>query len=84
MRESLPVDFAARLTAARAHHKLSLRTLAEAAGISHQTVKLLEHGENSPSLDTCERLATALDVPPSWLAFGAGRAPSWASDPNAG
>lgn len=72
--------FAARLTAARAHHKLSLRALAEFAGVSHMTVQKLEHGENVPALDTCERLAVALDVAPEWLAFGRGRAPSWAGE----
>lgn len=72
--------FAARLTTARAHHALTYRALGGAAGISHTAVQLLERGDRSPSLDTCERLAVALDVPPAWLAFGAGRGPAWAGE----
>jgi len=70
--------FAARLAFGRAHLGLTYRALRAAAGLSHTAVEKLEKGVGSPSLTTCERLATALDVAPAWLAFGVGRAPTWA------
>ena len=70
--------FAERLKLARAHRALSYRALGEAAGLSHTAVQHLEAGASSPSLTNCERLAAALGVRASWLAFGDGRAPAWA------
>lgn len=75
-----PAGFAARLVAARKHHNLTFRELGEFAGVSHTAVQLLEQGKRTPSIETAERLAVALDVAPAWLAFGAGRAPPWAGD----
>ena len=72
--------FAARLELARAQRALTYRALGEAAGISHTAVQLLEHGDRSPSIETAERLAVALDVAPAWLAYGVGRAPSWGGE----
>ena len=71
--------FAERLKLARAHRALSYRALGEAADLSHTAVQHLEAGANSPSLTNCERLAAALAVRASWLAFGDGRAPAWAA-----
>ena len=39
---------------------LSIADLATAAGMTRQAVDLLERGERQPSLETAERLATAL------------------------
>lgn len=64
--------------ATRAHRDLTYRELGTFADLSHTAVQLLEQGKRSPSIETAERLAIALDVAPSWLAFGTGRAPSWA------
>lgn len=54
---------------------LSLRTVGAAAGISYQTVKLIESGEAVPKVDSLHRLAIALDVAPCWLAYGVGDPP---------
>lgn len=64
----------------RAHHARqirghSLRGIAGAAGISAQSLMLTEAGETIPLVSTCEALAVALDVAPSWLAFGVGVGP---------
>jgi len=40
--------------------ELSIADLATAAGMTRQAVDLLERGERQPSLETAERLATAL------------------------
>lgn len=77
MASLLSSSFPRRLAAARAQSGLSVRAIGAAAGVSHQTVSVLEHGPHDPSLGTVERLAIALDVAPEWLAFGVGRAPSW-------
>jgi transcriptional regulator with XRE-family HTH domain len=72
--------FAARLVATRKHRNLTFRDLGEFAGVSHTAVQLLEKGGRSPTIETCERLAVALDVRPSWLAWGEGTAPTWARE----
>lgn len=72
--------FAARLALARKHHNLTFRELGEFAGVSHTAVQLLEKGDRSPTIETAERLATALDVRPGWLAWGEGTAPTWARE----
>lgn len=63
-----------RLRALREDRQLSLRQLAEAAGISFQTVANTEAGTTVPKVDNVERLAVALDCAPCWLAFGVGAA----------
>ena len=62
----------ARLHAKRQAAGLSLRELAESAGVSFETIRKCEAGKAVPKVDTCERLAVALGVAPCWLAFGAG------------
>lgn len=42
---------------------LSIRALAEKAGLSANAVSLIERGENSPTVTTLRRLADALEVP---------------------
>lgn len=64
-----------RLRLAREARGLSMRQLAAAAGLSAQAVSLLEADRMCPSVETCERLAVALDVAPCWLAYGVGRGP---------
>lgn len=61
-----------RLAALRAEQGLSTRALGAAAGLASGTVVYVEGGQVMPSLDTAERLATALGVTPWWLAFGEG------------
>lgn len=61
-----------RLAALRAAQGLSTRALAAAAGIASGTVVYIENGQVMPTLDTAERLARSLGVPPWWLAFGEG------------
>lgn len=54
---------------------LSLRVVASAAGISHESLNLVEKGSTVPLVSTCERLAVALDCAPSWLTYGEGKPP---------
>lgn len=65
-----------RCKALREARGLSLRQLAEAAGISVQTVANTEAGSTVPKVDNVERLAVALDCAPCWLAFGVGKSGS--------
>lgn len=60
--------FAANLRRAREASGMSQEALADAAGIDRTYVSALERGLYSVSLDTLERLASALNVlPPSLL-----------------
>lgn len=54
---------------------LSLRVAAKAAGISHESLNLIEKGSTIPLVATCERLAVAFDVAPAWLTYGEGEVP---------
>lgn len=42
---------------------LSLRALGEKCGLSINAISLIERGENSPTVSTLHRLATALSIP---------------------
>lgn len=65
--------FAERLKAARHESGLSIRALAEKVGITHQSVVGYEAGRGSGArLDIVGRLAEALHIAPSWLAYGTG------------
>lgn len=64
-----------RVSERRKALNMSLRTVGEAAGISYQTVKLIESGDSIPKVDSLHRLAIALDVAPCWLAYGVGEPP---------
>jgi len=67
----LHFGFAQRLKRARRAAKLSHAALARQAGLaSRTTTALLESGERTPRVDTAEKLANALSVSPSLLAFG--------------
>ncbi len=54
----------------RTQRNLSLRALAEKSGLNINTLSLLENGRTSPSVNTLQQLAYALDVP--MVAFFAG------------
>lgn len=62
--------FAERLRRARRAAEWSLAELARAAGSTAPTILALERGERCPRVDTAEKLALALAVSPSQLAFG--------------
>jgi transcriptional regulator with XRE-family HTH domain len=64
-----------RLAARRAAAGLSTRALGAAAGVASGTVVYVESGRVMPTLDTAERLAVSLGLPPWWLAFGEGADP---------
>lgn len=64
-----------RLRVAREVKGLSMREAARAAQVSPQAVSAMESGRICPRVDTCERLAVAVDVAPCWLAFGVGKGP---------
>jgi transcriptional regulator with XRE-family HTH domain len=51
-----------RLREWRERRGLSLRALAERAGVGYATVWRIEHGELSPTVTMLERLARALEV----------------------
>jgi transcriptional regulator with XRE-family HTH domain len=62
--------FAANVRRFRAKKKLSQKALADRIGISVSYVSMLERGQRSPPLETIEKLAKALGVPPSTLLGG--------------
>lgn len=69
----LHLGFAERLRRARKAAELSHAALARAAGLaSRTTTAILENGDSVPRVDTVERLAAALSLSPSYLAFGLG------------
>jgi transcriptional regulator with XRE-family HTH domain len=52
-----------RLRSLRHQQGLSLRALAERSGLSVNAISQIERGENSPTVASLHRLATALDIP---------------------
>jgi transcriptional regulator with XRE-family HTH domain len=63
MAENTEPEVGARLRALREQHRLSLRALAEKCGLSSNAISLIERGENSPSVSTLHRLASAFNIP---------------------
>jgi transcriptional regulator with XRE-family HTH domain len=55
----------ASLRAVRADRLLSIRALAQQAGVAPSTVYLIETGRTVPRLSVVRRLAQALDVAPA-------------------
>lgn len=56
-----------------ADDKRTVRNVSLKAGFSDSWLdKLLKGGVKSPTLESIEKLAVALDVDPRWLAFGEG------------
>ncbi len=58
----------ASLRKARTARLLSVRGLAEAAGVSPTTIQLIEQGERLPHYGTMRKIATALGVEPGEIA----------------
>jgi transcriptional regulator with XRE-family HTH domain len=56
-----------RLRTLRTEHVLTLRELAEAAGVSKDTIWRLENGHSEAHPSTIRKLAKALDVQPKEL-----------------
>lgn len=77
-------ELAVRLRALRSRCALSRAALAEAAGVLEGSVQRIEEGRGEANVDTVERLAIALGVSPSWLAFGEGAPPASLARPSAG
>ena len=56
------VNVAEKIRVLRERRKLSQRALAEASGLSRNTLSLIERGQTSPTVSTLKRLANALGV----------------------
>ncbi len=67
---SLLSRFAGNVHRLRSKKGLSQKDLADAVGISVSYVSLLERGQRSPPLETIEKMARALRVPPAALLQG--------------
>ncbi len=65
---------AEKLKELRKARALSLRELAELAGVGHNTIYRIEHGQTNTIPRTVRRLAGALGVEPSELMKGSGDA----------
>lgn len=64
---ALAATFSKNLKSTRLRRHLSQTELAEAAGISVSYVSMLEREKRSPPLETLERIAGALRIPPTSL-----------------
>jgi transcriptional regulator with XRE-family HTH domain len=62
--------FASNVRRIRSKKKLSQKALADKVGISVSYVSMLERGQRSPPLETIEKVAKALSVPPATLLGG--------------
>lgn len=49
-----------RLKAARAERDMTQQALAEAAGVSRQTINAIEKGEYNPTINLCRAICKAL------------------------
>jgi transcriptional regulator with XRE-family HTH domain len=63
----LLTKFAGNVRRLRSKRKLSQKALADRVGISVSYVSMLERGQRSPPLETIEKMAKALGVPPASL-----------------
>lgn len=70
VRMDLLTRFAANVRRLRSKKKLSQKALADKVGISVSYVSMLERGQRSPPLETIEKMAKALGVPPAALLGG--------------
>ena len=66
-RMDLLTRFAGNVRRLRSKKKLSQKALADKVGISVSYVSMLERGQRSPPLETIEKMAKALGVPPANL-----------------
>ena len=62
--------FAGNVKRLRSRKNLSQKALADKVGISVSYVSMLERGQRSPPLETIEKMAKALGVPPASLLAG--------------
>ena len=62
MVENSEPNVGSRLRSIRDQNGLSLRALAERCGLSINAISQIERGENSPTVSTLHRLATAFGV----------------------
>jgi transcriptional regulator with XRE-family HTH domain len=62
--------FASNVRRIRSKKQLSQKALADKVGISVSYVSMLERGQRSPPLETIEKVAKALAVPPASLLGG--------------
>lgn len=62
-------SIAERLRALRKSRNVSQATLASASGVKQQQISMIERGLNK-STPAIAKIATALDVHPSWLQYG--------------
>ena len=67
---ALAADFPARLRAARIGAGLTGAQLGEQVGLSKQGISGLERGSQGCTTLLCERLASALGLPPAQLGYG--------------
>lgn len=61
--KSLTTKFGQKLKMERTKRKLSQEKLAELADLNKNSIGSIERGESSPTLETLEKLAHALDMP---------------------
>jgi len=66
---------ASRLRRFRHERDLTQEELAVHAGLDRNYVGKLEREENSPTIDTLEKLATVLDIPLKWFVVDDGEIP---------
>ena len=62
MDENSELNVGQRLRSIREQRGLSMRALSERCGLSTNAISMIEHGENSPTVSTLQRLANALSV----------------------
>jgi transcriptional regulator with XRE-family HTH domain len=67
---TLLARFAGNVRKLRSQKGLSQKALADNVGISVSYVSMLERGQRSPPLETIEKMARALRVPPTALLGG--------------
>ena len=70
LKNPLCCKMAKRVLSTRERAGLLLQQVSALAEMSKPVAGLIERGERTPGLDTIERLAAALGVPPGWLAYG--------------
>ncbi len=61
------MSLASNIQAWRLSKRQSVEALAERVGLTADSLEAIEAGERNPSASTLETLASALDVPVSWL-----------------
>lgn len=61
------VSLGSEIRQVRRARQLTLRAVAEQSGVSVSHLSAIERGAANPSLDVVRKLATALDIDPSWF-----------------